>query len=102
MTTTLKAPELRPLPWRRATSSIFAMLGLLLMPKCPLCVAAYLVSLGVGVEAAHSAAPFVRPLAWLLVLAALAALGLGLWRARSRTRSAAAACCCEPRVRGAG
>jgi hypothetical protein len=101
MTTTLKAPELRPV-WRRATSSVFATLGVLALPKCPLCVAAYLVSLGVGAEAAHSAAPFVRPLAWLLMLAALAALGFGLWRARKRPRAVAASCCCGPGVRGVG
>lgn len=79
--------------WRRAASSAGATLGLLLLPKCPLCVAAYLASVGVGVQAAHSAAPFVRPLAWLLLLAALSALALGLRRARRSSRPQARHCC---------
>ena len=95
MTNILKArnPVLPPTLLRRAASSAGATLGLLLLPKCPLCVAAYLVSLGVGVEAAHDAAPLVRPLAWLLVLGALSALGLALWQARRRP-SRSDACCC--------
>jgi hypothetical protein len=59
-------------------------------------VAAYLVSLGLGVEAAHSAAPLVRPLAWALVLVALIALALGLRHARRRARDEAPSRCCRP------
>jgi hypothetical protein len=79
----------------RATSSAAATLALLLLPKCPLCVAAYLVSLGVGVEAASSAAPFIRPLAWVLVLGAFAGLAAALWRSRKRAKAAAPRCCCS-------
>jgi hypothetical protein len=102
MTTALKAPELRPLPWRRATSSLFATLGLLLLPKCPLCIAAYLVTLGVGAEAAHDAAPFVRPLAWAMMSVALVALALGLRRLRRRAEAETPRCCRRPGFKGAG
>lgn len=80
---------------RRGLSSALATLGLLLLPKCPLCVAAYLVSLGAGAEAAHDAAPWVRPFAWLLVLGALCAFGFALWRARRASRRPPARCCCD-------
>lgn len=70
---------------RRAASSLGAALILALTPKCPLCVAAYLVSLGVSARAARSAAPWVQPLAWLLMLSALAALATSL-RAFSAAR----------------
>jgi hypothetical protein len=94
-------PEPRPLPWRPAISSIFATTGLLLLPKCPLCVAAYLVSLGLGLEAARDAAPFVRPVAWALVLLAVAALVLSLRRARNRPPTHLP-CCGSSRLRGVG
>lgn len=78
MTKDSEATPARSLPWRRSASAIGAALLLALTPKCPLCVAAYLVSLGVGARAAHSAAPFIQPLAWSLMLVALGALALGL------------------------
>lgn len=90
-----------PRLWRRGASSLLATLGLLLLPKCPLCVAAYLVSLGVGVEAAQSAAPFVRPLAWVLAFTAVLALALGARRGRRRAPLEAPTCC-RPGFRGAG
>jgi hypothetical protein len=87
MTNTRKAPELG----LRTVSSLAATLALLLVPKCPLCVAAYLGALGLSATAASLAAPLVRPLAWLGVAAAVAKLGLGAWR--SRKREVAASCC---------
>jgi hypothetical protein len=87
MTNLPKALLQTPLLRRRAVSSLGATLALLLVPKCPLCVAAYLASLGIGAEAATSAAPLVRPLAWLLMALAVSALGIGLWRSR-RDRTA--------------
>jgi len=99
MTNTLKAPEPRRSHAGRAASSVCAGLGLVLLPKCPLCVAAYLIGLGVSAGAAHGAAPFIRPIAWLLALAASSALAAGLWRSRTRATptnappSAALACC---------
>ena len=55
---------------RAAASS----LAVLLLPKCPLCVAAYLTGLGVSTGAAYGAAPFVRPLAYLLATVSWLAL----------------------------
>jgi len=98
MTSILKAPERRWAHARRAASSAGAVLGLALLPKCPLCVAAYLIGLGASAGAAYSAAPFIRPAAWLLALALLTALAAGLWH-RKRAKlanaipSAEAACC---------
>jgi hypothetical protein len=60
-------------PTRRVASPIGAALGLVFLPKCPLCIAAYLVSFGIGAGAAHAAAPFIRPAAWLL-------MGVATWR----------------------
>ena len=80
--TTLKTPEawLWLGPARRMASSIGAALGLVLLPKCPLCIAAYLVSFGVGAGAAHAAAPFIRPAAWVLMGVATLALVMSLRR----------------------
>jgi hypothetical protein len=79
---TLKAPEgsLSFMSARRVVSAIGAAFGLILMPKCPLCVAAYLVSFGVGASAAHAVAPLIRPAAWLLMAAAALALVASLRR----------------------
>ena len=82
-----KAPELLG----RATSSFGAALLALLVPKCPLCIAAYLAALGLGATAAHSAALFVRPVVFTLAGVALLALVLGVWR--SRHRRTAPSCC---------
>lgn len=57
--------------------------GLALVPKCPMCVAAYLAPFGMGMAAASTLAPWCAPLGVALI--ALAALG---WlRALRRTRS---------------
>jgi hypothetical protein len=85
MTNTHKAPEASLAKHARgAVSSVGAVLALALLPKCPLCVAAYLVGLGVSVSAAQSAAPFVRPAAWALAIVASLALAAGIWRSRKR------------------
>jgi hypothetical protein len=87
MTNTRKAPELGV----RAASSVGAALALLLVPKCPLCVAAYLGALGVSASVVPIAAPLVRPVAWLGALLAAVLLVLGVWR--RRRREVATGCC---------
>jgi hypothetical protein len=83
----------------RAGRAIAAALGLVLLPKCPLCIAAYLVSFGVGTSAAALAAPLVRPLAVLLAATAFLALLAGVWRGTTKRpppaerRSRATRCC---------
>src|SRR5688572_4110230 len=84
---TRKAPELLG----RAASSVGAALLAVLVPKCPLCVAAYLTSLGLGAAASHSAAPFVRPAAFMLAAVSLIVLALGVWR-RHKRRTAPSCC----------
>ena len=91
MTSTRKAPELTV----HAASSVGAALVALLVPKCPLCVAAYLGAFGASAAVAHGAAPFVRPVALLAAAMALVALGIGAWRARKTRRTAS--CCGELR-----
>jgi hypothetical protein len=84
---TRKAPELLG----RAASSFGAALLAVLVPKCPLCIAAYLATFGLGATAAHGAALFVRPIVFTLAGVALFSLALGAWR--SRKRRATPSCC---------
>lgn len=72
----------------RAGRTVAATLGLMLLPKCPLCVAAYLVGLGLSSGAAAFAAPLVRPLAWVFVVATGAGLAFGAWERHTRQRRA--------------
>src|SRR5258708_4079673 len=94
MTNTLKALE----PSRGANAAVpkaartlraaASALMLLLLPKCPLCVGAYLMGLGISASVASSAAPFVRPVAFLLATISWLALLGALWRSRKRRASA--------------
>lgn len=70
----------------RAGRTLAATLGLILLPKCPLCVAAYLVGLGLSSGAAAFAAPLVRPLAWVFVVATCAGLAFGAWKRHAQRR----------------
>ena len=63
-------------------SSLGAVLGFLLLPKCPLCVAALLGAAGVGAGAASLMAPLLRPVAVLLAIVALARVAWSARRAR--------------------
>lgn len=75
-----RAPEaashrtpLAPSPRRLAPYGVglsFALAAV--VPKCPMCLAAYLAVLGVGSELAASAHPLLRPLSVALILLALA------------------------------
>ena len=64
-------------------SSVGAVLCALLLPKCPLCVAAWLGAAGLGAGAATLVAPLVRPAALLLAAMALLALAWSLGRSLS-------------------
>ena len=68
---------------------------LVLAPKCPLCVAAYLASIGVGAGAAACLAPLLRP-----GLAVLAIAGVLAWLWHGRRRAAQApGCSCVDRCK---
>jgi hypothetical protein len=73
---------------RRRLSWVGAGVGFALLPKCPLCIAGYLVSLGIGAELAHRAAGLVRPLAGAALGLAILALVVAAVRRRR------APCCC--------
>ncbi len=81
-----------------AASSLGAALGLIFLPKCPLCIAAYLASFGLSAGVTAIAAPLVRPLAVTLLLMALAVLFRNGWRRRkplaSEQQGHAVNCCC--------
>src|SRR4029077_10206069 len=63
-------------------TSLAAIVGTALVPKCPLCVAAALSALGIGATAARQMAPFVRTGGVVLaVIAGLTLLYLE-WRRR--------------------
>lgn len=72
----------------RASGSGAASLGSLaamaLLPKCPVCVAAWLAAFGVGGGIASTVAPFVRPLVFTLAVVAGARLAWVLCTARKR------------------
>jgi hypothetical protein len=60
-------------PWATLASGLL----LVIAPKCPLCIAAYLAVAGIGASAAATLARAVHPVLWLV-----AALGLAMFIAR--------------------
>jgi hypothetical protein len=70
---------------RRALASASALLLAALIPKCPLCLAAALSTLGLGATVGSTLAPWLRPVA--LGLSVLAVLGVARaeWRRRRDT-----------------
>jgi hypothetical protein len=78
--------------FRRAWRSVqwlFPTALLVLMPKCPLCVAAY-VALFTGVGVTVSTARWIQILMLVFCLASLAYLAVRHWRRRSKARGFAA------------
>jgi hypothetical protein len=71
---------------RGAASGIGAALLAVLVPKCPLCVAAWLTALGVGATGAGLIAPLVRPAALALIL--VATVLAVVWSVQYEQRSA--------------
>jgi hypothetical protein len=60
--------------------------ALVLVPKCPMCIAAYLSLFGLGMAAAGALAPWCLPVALALILSSAA----WFWPARLRLRSSVA------------
>jgi hypothetical protein len=63
---------------------------LVLMPKCPLCIAAY-VALFAGVGISVSTARWIQIMMWAICLGAMAFLAIRFWRGRLRARGTVAA-----------
>jgi hypothetical protein len=72
----------RPRPSRLSWGALLSGLALALLPKCPLCIAAYLTVLGLGTGAAAALAHVLHPLTLLL-----ASLVLGLFVVRLARRA---------------
>jgi hypothetical protein len=94
---------------RGIVSSLGAVLGFVLLPKCPLCVAALLGAAGVGAGAASLMAPLLRPAAASLAILLASVLTIRALvrgaRAMRRARVAAAGqqretSCCAGRAGG--
>lgn len=91
MTNTRKARELGV---RAAPASGAALLALLI-PKCPLCVTAWLAAFGMSAGAASVTASFARPLLLVVAAVAVARLAVASWR---RRHVHAAVNCCQSRT----
>src|SRR5215468_5010720 len=74
-----------------AGTSVLAIVGAALVPKCPLCVAAALTALGLGGAIAQRVAPFVRTAGFVIGGVAFALLVFSfVWAPRRRRASAGA------------
>src|ERR1043165_9276806 len=79
-----RAPHSRPARRSRLSwGALLSGLALALLPKCPLCLAAYLTAFGVGTGAAASLAQVLHP---LTALAAALVLGLFVLRLARRAQ----------------
>jgi hypothetical protein len=94
---TLRSDAPRP-ALRRASgvvTSVAAGAAALLVPKCPLCVAAMLAALGVGTSAASALAPLVRPIAFLLLASVVVGVAVTTWRRRAEGEAVPRDCACS-------
>ena len=66
------APRLSARPSRLSWGALASGLALAFLPKCPLCLAAYLAALGLGAGAAASWAQILHPLTALVAFFVLA------------------------------
>jgi uncharacterized membrane protein YccC len=84
------APPTRSV-WRFTVAALLSALAGLLVPKCPLCLAAYLSAAGVGVSFAQGAAPILLRVANGVVATALSWLAarvvLRMWKTRNWRRT---------------
>lgn len=78
---------LRAFSWR-AVSPLCLTAVAVVLPKCPLCIVAYLTALGFGATFARGLAPWLLPAVWCL--AAVTTATVLLRRARPRASAAAA------------
>jgi hypothetical protein len=74
----------RPRPSRLSWSALVSGVALAFLPKCPLCLAAYLTVLGLGTGVAAPLARLLHPLTALVAVAVLALFVLRLARRAHR------------------
>lgn len=70
-----------------AASQLAILLTAALVPKCPLCIVAYLTAFGVSAAVANTLAPWLLPAVWGLLVIVTLYVGLRLvqrWRASSK------------------
>jgi hypothetical protein len=75
---------------REVLAAAATTLGVVLLPKCPLCIAAYLAGIGASAGTAALLAPWARPAAWSLLAVSLGSWLFG-WLRRRKLR--ASTCC---------
>jgi hypothetical protein len=71
------------IPWATLVSGLL----LVVAPKCPLCIAAYLAVAGIGAGAAATLAYAVHPLLWVAAALGLAMFAVQLVQAKKRRRA---------------
>jgi hypothetical protein len=71
----------RRVPW----AALIPGLMLVAVPKCPLCIAAYLAVAGISAGAAATLARAVHPMLWLIAALGLAMFAARIVRARRRS-----------------
>jgi len=80
-------------PVGAAGTSVLAIVGAALVPKCPLCVAAALTALGLGGAIAQRVAPFVRTSGFAIGGVALALFVFFAWPRRRRVTAGGCPAC---------
>ncbi len=95
----MSRPDARALARRAsgAATTVGTIAALVLAPKCPLCVAAWLSALGIGAAGAGLLAPWVRPVGFAVAAAGVVALAWAEWRwlrERRRVQARRGGGCC--------